>query len=283
MNDDVLERATRALREEGSPSQRELAEARARLVTSSHISSARKANALRWVLPLAAAFLAGTAFAATNGPLELAVRTVRTWLAESADSEERASKTNTSALEAVSPRPAEAAAPTASVTPEAEPATAPATAEEPERMENAAVHPPAEPQLQSTLSRRPRAQPRSAESVTPHATLAVSETLREAEPATEPQPNPDLALYRSAHRTHFAGVDAEAALGHWNAYLRRFPNGMFALEARYNRALCLVRLGRRDEAARALSPFAEGAVSGAYRREEARALLKALSPPSSKK
>jgi len=46
------------------------------------------------------------------------------------------------------------------------------------------------------------------------------------------------------------------------------------LEARYNRAICLVRLGRRAGARAALAPFASGAYGG-YRQEDARALLDA--------
>jgi hypothetical protein len=81
--------------------------------------------------------------------------------------------------------------------------------------------------------------------------------------------------YRRAHALHFDAHDAAGALSAWDAYLATYPRGRFALEARYNRALCLVRLERRDEAERALAPFAEG-THGDYRRDEARALLEAL-------
>jgi hypothetical protein len=66
-----------------------------------------------------------------------------------------------------------------------------------------------------------------------------------------------------------------AALAAWDAYLREFPRGRLAVESRYNRALCLVRLNRRDEAAAALAGFAKGAYGG-YRQAEARALLDAM-------
>jgi hypothetical protein len=61
----------------------------------------------------------------------------------------------------------------------------------------------------------------------------------------------------------------------WDAYLSAAPRGRFAPEARYNRALTLIRLGRRDEAREALRPFAEGA-HGDYRRDEAARLIDAL-------
>jgi hypothetical protein len=64
-------------------------------------------------------------------------------------------------------------------------------------------------------------------------------------------------------------------LAAWDAYLLRSPGGRFAPEAQYNRALCLVRLGRTADAQAALVPFAQGRY-GAYRQREATALLEAL-------
>lgn len=69
--------------------------------------------------------------------------------------------------------------------------------------------------------------------------------------------------------------DAALAIVAWDNYLASYPSGQFAPEARYNRALTLVRLGRREEARDALRPFAE-ADPGGYRREEARKLLDAI-------
>jgi hypothetical protein len=46
-------------------------------------------------------------------------------------------------------------------------------------------------------------------------------------------------------------------------------------EARYNRALCLLRLHRNDEARAALTPFAQGRY-GSYRRADAEKLLEAV-------
>jgi hypothetical protein len=84
------------------------------------------------------------------------------------------------------------------------------------------------------------------------------------------------ALYREAHEAHFVRKDPAAALAAWDRYLLAAgPTGRFALEARYNRAIALVRLGRRSEAASALRPFANGDYGG-YRRDEARELLSTL-------
>jgi TolA-binding protein len=83
------------------------------------------------------------------------------------------------------------------------------------------------------------------------------------------------SLYDAAHAAHFVAHDPGEALRAWDAYLGVYPNGRFALEARYNRALALVRLGRTDEARSALGPFAAGIVGG-YRQREALDLLDAL-------
>jgi hypothetical protein len=85
------------------------------------------------------------------------------------------------------------------------------------------------------------------------------------------------ALYRAAHELHFHGDDVAAALAAWDAYLAVSPHGAFAIEARYNRALCLVKLGRLAEARDGLAPFAAGDVAPAgYRRDEAARLIERI-------
>jgi TolA-binding protein len=113
------------------------------------------------------------------------------------------------------------------------------------------------------------------------------------EPAQEPTPPPasvkpapstsssasfrdaDGDLYRLAHEAHFARHDYAGALTAWDAYLKAAPGGRLATEARYNRAICLLRLGRDAEARQALEPFAAGKLG--YRQNEARELLEELS------
>jgi tetratricopeptide (TPR) repeat protein len=85
----------------------------------------------------------------------------------------------------------------------------------------------------------------------------------------------ELLLYESAHRAHFIDKNWAEALAHWDAYLHQLPRGRFAVEAAYNRALCLLRLGHTDKAIRALKPFAQGAPGG-YRQREAQTLLDEL-------
>src|SRR5947207_12740849 len=60
-------------------------------------------------------------------------------------------------------------------------------------------------------------------------------------PVRPPAPPPVEALYRRAHELHFHGGDPAAALAAWDRYLAAEPDGRFAVEARYNRALVLVR------------------------------------------
>jgi hypothetical protein len=90
-----------------------------------------------------------------------------------------------------------------------------------------------------------------------------------------PDPEPTASeeqTYGRAHRLHFVDGAPARALAAWNEYLAAYPRGTFAPEARYNRALCLVRLSRHAEATRALHRFAD-APPGSYRRQEAVALL----------
>lgn len=91
--------------------------------------------------------------------------------------------------------------------------------------------------------------------------------------------DPAEALYRAAHVAHFSTRDPQAALAAWERYLAAAPDGRFAPEARYNRALSLVRLGRMSEARDALAPFAE-ASEGSYRQREAAALRARLAAAS---
>ena len=90
-------------------------------------------------------------------------------------------------------------------------------------------------------------------------------------------PAPVEVLYRKAHALHFHGGDPAAALAAWDAYLAAEPDGRFSVEARYNRALVLVRLARYAEARAALAPFARReVVPPGYRQAEAEQLVERL-------
>lgn len=94
-------------------------------------------------------------------------------------------------------------------------------------------------------------------------------------PAAADDGDTELASYGRAHTAHFVRRRFSEALQLWTTYLRGYPKGRFVPEATYNRALAFVHLGRSREAIAALKPIAAGQF-GDYRRQEAEALLGAL-------
>jgi TolA-binding protein len=101
--------------------------------------------------------------------------------------------------------------------------------------------------------------------------------------SSAPADAPDLdaaerAAYARAHVVHFAGTSWQRALAAWDDYLRSYPRGPFVPEARFNRALCLIRLQRFETAREALRPFAAGAV-GAWLSHHGGANLAGLDGP----
>jgi tetratricopeptide (TPR) repeat protein len=142
----------------------------------------------------------------------------------------------------------------------------------------------------------PATLPEPSEPITGHPTARVTITVHDA-PSVEAshapheahaiaprttavrasEPSRSEALYRAAHDLHFHDGDAAAALAAWDAYLAAAPHGAFAIEARYNRALCLVRLGRLADARAALEPFARGVIEPAgYRQSDAAHLIERI-------
>ncbi len=106
---------------------------------------------------------------------------------------------------------------------------------------------------------------------------------RAAKPSALPAPSatdPELEGYRAAHRIHFDGADPAAALKAWEKYVADFPAASFATDARFNRALCLIRLDRHADARTALEPLAN-APAGSYRQSEAASLLEGLAASGS--
>lgn len=265
----------------------------------------RRRSFARWVvLPAAAVLVASTAWAGVTGRLTPALSVVL----ESLHAERTPPAAHDAATaSAGTPRPSNAE-------PASEPrvAPAPASAElapEPAAAPSLAVEPPlasapslaSEPSLASAPSRAaepPRkgasaalAPPSTASSRSPTATAS-----RAAEPAAAAAPSasvdsaaaapsasasdPHAALFAEAHRLHFTERDPARALAAWDRYLAVAPDGRFSPEARYNRALALVRLGRHAEATSELAAFARGAY-GSYRRDDAQSLLDALARDAS--
>ena len=134
---------------------------------------------------------------------------------------------------------------------------------------------PASPPPGSVFTRKPSA---SASALA--ATLALATSSPAAPVAASSAPAASLAvssevgLYIRAHRLHFDG-DAAAALAAWDDYLLQFPDGRFVPDARYNRAIDLIKFRRYTDARAALQPFADGAF-GEYHRQDAQRLLRSI-------
>jgi hypothetical protein len=248
-DDDVLARASHALREQAREPSTEASRTRARVLlrASRRVQRSKRALALA---PLTAVFAISTAWAGTHVDVPRALSRVlglfaSNGAATSAPANERAA--------AVIVRPTA----TATVT------DVPADSRDP--------IPTAPPELSiDALAPTNR-------SSSPRQRGSGSQTVRKAETVENPSAvavvDDQARLYAEAHRAHFVDGDPAAALRAWNAYLAAAPDGPFAPEARYNRALTLVRLGRLDDARRALEPFAR---DGGYRAREAAALLDAM-------
>jgi hypothetical protein len=241
MSDELLDEASRALRDTEPASEFEARATRTRVLTGLHQTRVRRRTRLAFLLPIAASFVAVSAWGAASGQARVVLHEL-----------ER--------LVGVTPSPAGRA-----------------KAAAPRRL--------TAPPILSVAGPEPAAPAPSPEAATlPGKLLAIQAASAErvtSSPSSLPgraeRADPNLALYRVAHTAHFVDRDPARALAAWDVYLRAAPNGEFAPEARYNRALSLVRLGRGQEAQSALEPFANGAYGG-YRKAEASALLQHLKP-----
>jgi TolA-binding protein len=235
MTDDLLKAATQALKEETAESAEDGRFTRARVMASLHQGKVKRRTRLAFVLPLAACLAAGTAWGAATGRLPAMFHAIGQAVSYKA--------------KAPPPPPAAQLAP------------APA-AKEPAPSE--AAPPPPEPAPLETST--------PAEPLTPK--VGVVTSAKPAPSSSGSFKDTDGDLYRLAHEAHFSAHDYARALAGWDAYLRAAPRGRLSTEARYNRAICLLRLGRDAEARVALEPFASGKMG--YRQNEARQLLSEL-------
>src|SRR5262245_39854214 len=219
----LLDEAVGALREESASDDAAHRFTRARVMASLHQRTVKRRTYLAFVLPVAATFIATSAWGVSSGRARVWIEEIRVAFGI-AKSEEAA------------PAPKPAAPKRAVRAPEPKPPNEPSEA--------VVVPPPPVEEPEKPVAVTPLAPPSA---------FAAPDAGLDAE----------LELYRTAHRAHFAEHNSRAALAAWDAYLAKAPRGKFALEARYNRALCLVRLDRKAEARAALEPFARGAF-GAY-------------------
>jgi hypothetical protein len=268
MSDELLARAASALRDEHDGASDAAFDTRERIVATAQQARIRRRRTFV-VLPLLAAFVASAAWATETGRLARLVSAISR-AAHGAAVVAPAPRASGGGARLPAP-PARAAAPV-QVEPLSERAAAAPGAPPPERVAKADAGAPGEhpKTAASTVERRVgRRSPRASE--TSEASIPPSV---ESPPNAQIDPN---ELYREAHAAHFVLKDPAAALAAWDRYLAAAPNGAFAVEARYNRAIALVRLGRTAEAAQALRPFAAGDY-GAYRKVEAQRLLDRLTP-----
>ncbi len=255
MSDDILREASRALRDTTTAGNDSERFTRARIMASLHQRRRRRGTRLALLVPLAAVLFGSTAFAAATGRLPRVIAVVAEAVGVEVISDVAAAPPAAPVRRWVTARPAARAQQLVAALPEASPAPAPAVVEE-------APDEAAAGEAQDD------------------ATAAVAGGAGGAGAARKRAVRDQLVLYRKAHRAHFAQRRPSLALAAWEAYLRAAPGGRFAVEARYNRAMCLVRLGRTEAAREALAPFVRGAFGG-YRQEEARKLVEALSGSSS--
>jgi len=294
MNDDLLERATAALRETGAdaPHDSQAAEVRERVV-----AHARRRRKLRphgvwqWAAVAIASLCVSTAMAHV-------IRVQLPRVLSSLRSEPTPELTARPKSPSVAPRPRPAASqPEAVQQTEVAPASSndalelaapkPPLSEhaEPERVQAVPARPvpsvavnPAPPPARRASEKPPARSERAPEGEVPAAVSspapAPAQTQTQAPSArAAAAESAELALFRRAQSLHLA--HDPRAIAAWDAYLRVVSAGALVPEARYNRALALVRVHRYTEARTALQPFAEGQY-GNYRRQEARALLARL-------
>jgi hypothetical protein len=232
---DLLDEAVSALRDEGASDDAQHRFTRARVMASLHQGTVKRRTRLAFVLPIAATFIATSAWGVSSGRAVVWIEEIRTVFGFPSEPAPPPEAPKAKAPKVKAPRALEA-------TPQAP-------------VEPAPVVP--EPVPEETAKPAPER-------------IAVP-----ASAAPDAGLDAELELYRTAHRAHFTERDSAAALVAWDAYLSKAPKGRFVLEARYNRALCLVRLDRKTEARKALEPFARGAF-GDYRKREATELLEVL-------
>jgi hypothetical protein len=252
MSEDLLDRAARALRDETESQAEGNQFARARVLGSLHQARVRRHKRFVFMAPFGLLFAAASAWGMATGRAPELARQLATALGLMSEPAR------------VTAAPARAAAP-----PPAEPAPIPPVAADPEPT---AADPEPAPALAEPVPAEPvapRVSPRATRKSAPAKRAPSSDEL-------PPLDDPGHELYRAAHHAHFVARDPAQALRGWDEYLAQARGGRFALEARYNRALCLIRLGRSGEASSALEPFARGDF-GTYRQDEATRLLAALS------
>ena len=258
MKRDLLDEAVSALRDSETASEAEAKQTRADILNGLRRTRVQRRTRIAYLLPIAATFMVASAWGAASGQARALWSSVEHVFSSSAPS---------------AAPPVKKSSPLANATPPAEPTPTPTPplGAEAARVSNAPEAAPPRVSNEAPLA----VHPLPVTAALPSAAISAAKGLTSAQSSATPSDDPALALYRAAHTAHFVDHDPARALAGWDAYLKAAPNGVFAPEARYNRALSLIRLGRIAEAKRALEPFAQGQ-SGGYRQQEAQDLLSRL-------
>ncbi|MEB2312355.1 MAG: tetratricopeptide repeat protein [Sorangiineae bacterium] len=264
MSDDLLERAARALADTDPAPRDQIDATRTRIMAALHHERRRRTTIVSFLLPIAAVLVGSTAWAAANGRLPALSAIFR---GEATPAARVLPRSNAPHPTTRAPSPVAMPTSAAALTQAVE-TRAPSPIETPAPTATAAA-----PRIEAPAPGRADAGAPAAPSVLPATTTSPTQTT--APRLAGPDDGDDL--YRAAHQAHFVAHDPVKALAAWDAYLAVAPRGRFVPEARYNRGLALVRLGRMAEARAALEPFARGAY-GTYRSDEAQRLLDGLSP-----
>lgn len=293
---DLLDRVKRVLRERHDGQEATHARTRERILASVRKQNKRRSFWLKGSIPGGILLLGTTAWAQATHQWPAVWRTLGDILSlplisegngEQEPARARAKTSQSGGTRHTAPPPSSAA-----IEPTSEPSTDVAPTEElgteesgaeglgtqaqdPAMAPNASLDRPAPEQSAPPVNRQ-RKQATSKERTGNHPTPAPESTHDvEARAHFEPPSEPEIAAFRKANDLDLKQHDLNAALAAYRAYVRDYPNGRFVPEARYNSALILVKLGRREDARRALTPFASGSY-GPYRQARAAKLLEAL-------
>lgn len=269
MSDDLLQQMTNALRDEYDGAVPVPEATRARVIRALGERRPRRRKWLAVGIPLLALMGGSTAWAAATGRLDHIVEQALSIVAPVADEapQEQA-------------EPNEGARRTGAV-PKAVPELPDETEKEEEEPEEASEPEETEQEKDETAKAAQEPAPTPSHALVRQPTVNLeppSDEGEETESEEPKEPEEDhtaLLTYRGAHRAQFASGDCSEAIVGYAQYLDMAPSGPFAVDARYNRGVCLIRLGRHGEARIALEPFAQGKY-GDYRRAQSEQLLEAL-------
>lgn len=261
MTDEPLDSAVRALRNHYGGQSAQAAQTEEQILAR---LAPRRELSWRWPLSLAALFIGSTAWAGSQGHLG-------DWVQETFFAAAESTRTPDPQPPARSLSVPSTNSPAPPLTQEPDPARQP-TAASPLQAELARPLPSESP----THGQAPSTQAPKISSVQPAPSPAPAPPL--PHPNAESSTETALSIYQRAHQSHFVSKDYLSALRDWEHYLKLAPAGPLALEARYNRALALLHLGRKSEAQAALEPFVRGQYGG-YRQQEAQQLTDYLEGP----